>query len=256
MIYDIRKQDADAGEMDKRASEICGTTTSHAGLHSRRTQDTDVPFSVYITPYNVLGLTLDVKTQCPRDQQQFPIILTDLKIWLPYSKSSVVNSSLERLCQTSTWKLGLWSLEERLLSLVVFPEPLPSCQTLCIFFYLPSPLLVGGVFSPPVMKSANNPLELTSLGTRSIRSAFSSHEYPDSKIETPFHYGTPSTLIREGINQEISTQQNLVLLGQHSRRKITFPTWLSPKTKTSKTKRGQKEVLSTQYGNLDGGKFT
>lgn len=55
------------GGMDKRASEICGTTTSHAGLDSTRTQDTDVPFSVYITPYNVLGLTLDVKTQCPRD---------------------------------------------------------------------------------------------------------------------------------------------------------------------------------------------
>lgn len=103
------------------------------------------------------------------------------------------------------------------------------------------------------MKSANNPLELTSLETRSIRSAFSSHEYPDGKIETPFHYGTPSTLIREGRNQETSTQQNPVLLGQHSRRKVTFPTWLPPKTKTSKTKRGQKEVLSTQYWNLEGG---
>lgn len=128
-----------------------------------------------------------------------PLYWLVFKIWSPCSKSSVLNSSLERLCQTSTWKLGLWSWEERLLSLVVFPEPLPSCKILWTLFYLPSPLLVGRNF-PPVMKSTNNPLEFTSLGTRSIRSVWSSHEYSGSIIETPFRYGTPSTLMREERN--------------------------------------------------------
>lgn len=82
-------------------------------------------FSIPITPsIPWAGPDTGYKPQSLRDQEQVPIALTHLKAGLPILGLLFYTPKVQIGYASKYLKLDLWSAEDMLLSLVVFPEPL------------------------------------------------------------------------------------------------------------------------------------
>lgn len=96
-------------------------------------------------------------------------------------------------CASKYLQLDLWSSEDMLLSLVVFPELLSLCQVPLTLFS-PACCLFIVKFFLPTIKSANSPPNFIGYKTY-LKCTQWSRIFWNSIIETSFHYGALSTLL-------------------------------------------------------------